>query len=105
MATRSVIAVRTGTARRPVYKATGGPWHASPVGEIMNVLVSHYNNKQAAKKLVLGEGRLVELFFNIQNLLDHYQELGCEHAYVFVPGSGWIHADLRQLEISFESVD
>jgi hypothetical protein len=41
-------------------------------------------------------------FTDIQALLDHFQECGCEHAYVFVPGQSWVHTDLRQLDLPFE---
>lgn len=131
MGTRSVIAVRTGTARKPRYLAVychrdGYPEHQLPI------LAEHHNTQAGALTLIAGgdisslrtsrgwdgEARPVgplyyaergerdidaRSFTDIQSLLDHYRDCGCEHSYVFVPKEGWVHTDLRQLEIPFES--
>lgn len=128
MATRSCIAVRTGTARKPRYLAVychydGYPSHQMPL------LEQHHNSQAKALALVAGgdisclhtnlgwnretlpqAGPLyyrdrgetdvdASEFTGIQELLDHFREAGCEHAYVFVPKEGWVHTDLRQMSI------
>lgn len=125
MATRSVIAVRTGTARKPRYLAVychydGYPEHQLPI------LTERYNSAGKALALVSG-GDISALhtnlgwhretlpqagplyyrdrgetdvdareFTGIQDLLDHFRGMGCEHSYVFVPKQGWVHTDLRE---------
>jgi hypothetical protein len=125
MATRSVIAVRTGTARKPRYLAVychydGYPSHQLPI------LAEHHNSPAAALSLVAGgdisalrtnlgwnretllkTGPLYYVdrgetdvdarsFADIQQLIEHYRDCGCEHAYVFVPKQGWVHTDIRE---------
>ena len=125
MATRSVIAVRTGTARKPRYLAVychydGYPEHQLPI------LAEHYNSASAALILVSGgdisclrtnlgwnretrpeTGPLyywergetdvdARSFTCIQKLIEHYQGSGCEHAYVYVLKEGWAHTDIRE---------
>ena len=124
MATRSVIAVRTGTARKPRYLAVychydGYPSHQLPI------LAEHHNSPAAALSLVAGgdisalrtnlgwnretllkTGPLYYVdrgetdvdarsFADIQQLIEHYRDCGCEHAYVFVPKQGWVYTDIR----------
>lgn len=125
MATRSVIAVRTGTARKPRYLAVychydGYPEHQLPI------LAEHHNSAAKALTLVAGgdisclrtnlgwqretrpeSGPLyyAELgetdvdarsFTDIQQLIEQFQDMGCEHSYVFVPKQGWVHTDIRE---------
>lgn len=125
MATRSVIAVRTGTARKPRYLAVychydGYPSHQLPI------LQEHHNSPAAALNLVAGgdisclhtnlgwnretlpaSGPLyyasrgetnvdARSFTDIQQLIEHFRDMGCEHSYVFVPKQGWVHTDIRE---------
>jgi hypothetical protein len=125
MATRSVIAVRTGTARKPRYLAVychydGYPSHQLPI------LQEHHNSPAAALNLVAGgdisclrtnlgwdretrpetgplyyaergeHGVDPRVFTDIERLLESYRLSGCEHSYVFVPKQGWVHTDIRQ---------
>lgn len=125
MATRSVIAVKIGTSRKPAYRAVychydGMPSHQLPL------LTEYHNSKEAALALVAGgeisclhtnlgwdretrpfTGPLyyaergdtdIEplLFTNIEALLEYYRSCGCEHAYVYVDGAGWVHTDIRE---------
>jgi hypothetical protein len=127
MATRSCIAVRTGTARKPRYLAVychydGYPSHQLPI------LTEHHSSPAAALSLVAGgdisclhtnlgwdretrpeTGPLYyaergekdvdpKEFVEIQALLDHFRECGCEHSYVFMPKLGWVHTDLGKLK-------
>jgi hypothetical protein len=124
MATRSVIGVRTGTARKPRYLAVychydGYPSHQLPI------LTEHHNSPAAALNLVAGgdisclrtnlgwnretlptSGPLyyaargetdvdARSFATIEELFEHFQGCGCEHSYVFVPKQGWVHTDIR----------
>jgi hypothetical protein len=124
MATRSVIAVRTGTARKPRYLAVychydGYPSHQLPI------LQEHHNTIGAALALVAGgdisalhtnlgwnretlsaSGPLyyasrgetdvdARSFATIEELFEHFRDCGCEHSYVFVPKMGWVHTDIR----------
>lgn len=125
MATRSVIAVRTGTARKPRYLAVychydGYPEHQLPI------LTEHHNSPAKALTLVAGgdmsclhtnlgwnretrpeTGPLyywergetnvdARSFGTVQELIEYHQESGCEHSYVFVPKQGWVHTDIRE---------
>lgn len=125
MATRSVIAVRTGTARKPRYLAVychydGYPEHQLPI------LIEHHNSPAKALTLVAGgdisclhtnlgwqretrptTGPLyywergesdvdARSFGTVQQLIEHYRDCGCEHCYVFVPIEGWVHTDIRE---------
>lgn len=124
MATRSVIAIRTGRAHQSPYLAVychydGYPSHQLPI------LTEHHNSPAAALSLVAGgdisclhtnlgwdretrpeTGPLYYAergetdaealsFAGIQQLIEYYRQCGCEHAYVFVPKQGWIHTDIR----------
>lgn len=125
MATRSVIAVRTGTARKPRYLAVychydGYPEHQLPI------LTEHHNTPGKALALVSGgdisclrtnlgwqretlpeAGPLyyrdrgetdvdARSFGSIQQLLEHFKDMGCEHSYVHVDKQGWVHTDLHE---------
>lgn len=125
MATRSVIAVRTGTARKPRYLAVychydGYPQHQLPI------LAEHHNSSAKALSLVAGgdisclrtnlgwqretlpeAGPLyyrdrgeqdvdARSFADFQAMVEHFQGSGCEHAYCYVPKRGWVHTDIRE---------
>jgi hypothetical protein len=125
MATRSVIAVRTGTARKPRYLAVychydGYPSHQLPI------LEQHHNSPAKALALVAGghisclhtnldwnretrpeTGPLyyaeraepdvaARSFAGIQEMIEYFRDCGCEHSYVFVPKQGWVHTDIRE---------
>lgn len=133
MATRSAIAVRTGTARKPRYLAVychydGYPSHQLPI------LAEHHNSPASALNLVAGgdisclrtnlgwdretlpeSGPLyyaargetdvdARSFTCIQQLIEHFRGCGCEHTYVFVPKQGWVHTDIRE-EVEEPAVD
>lgn len=125
MATRSVIAVRTGTARKPSYLGVychydGYPSHQLPI------LTEHHNSPAAALGLVVGgdisclhtnlgwqretlpaSGPLyyaargetdveARSFATLEEMFEHFRGSGCEHSYVFVPKLGWVHTDIRE---------
>jgi hypothetical protein len=125
MATRSCIAIRTGSARKPRYLAVychydGYPEHQLPI------LTEHHNSASAALVLVAGgdisclrtnlgwnretlpkSGPLYyadrgetdvdpRVFTDIQQLIEHFQCSGCEHCYVYVLKQGWVHTDIRE---------
>ena len=126
MATRSVIAVRTGTARKPRYLAAYCHWDGYPKHQLP-ILTEHHNSPAKALELVApgdistlrtdrgwdgAERPAVPLYYHergeqecgplefseggIEAVFTHYRGSGCEHAYVFVPKLGWIHTDIRQ---------
>lgn len=134
MATRSCIAVRTGTARKPRYLAVYCHWDGYPDHQLP-ILAQHHNSSAKALALI-APGDISALrtgstwqsgaprspqplyyaergdkdiapreFTKVQQLLDHFQGMGCEHAYVFTPKLGWVHTDLRQLDLPFEDPD
>jgi hypothetical protein len=124
MATRSCIAVRTGTARKPRYLAAYCHWDGYPAHQLP-ILTKDYATPATALTLVAG-GDLSSLssdtdwkhepcaegpryysergdqdvgpreFASIQQLIDYYRQCGCEHSYVFVPKQGWVHTDIRE---------
>lgn len=124
MGTRSVIAVRTGTARKPRYLAVYCHWDGYPEHQLP-ILAKHHNTQAKALTLIAG-GNISSLrtshgwdgearpagplyyaergeadvdarqFGAIESLLDHYRDCGCEHSYVFVPKEGWVHTDIRE---------
>lgn len=124
MATRSCIAVRTGTARKPRYLAVYCHWDGYPKHQLP-ILTEHHNSPAAALALVAGgdisalhtnlgwdretlpesgplrysdrgeTGVDAREFSDIRALIEHYQGCGCEHSYVFVPKQGWVHTDIR----------
>lgn len=131
MATRSVIAVRTGTARKPRYVAVychydGYPSHQMPL------LLAHHDSHEAAQQLVAGgdisalhtnlgwdretlpasgplyyaergeTGVDARKFSSITSLIEHFRDMGCEHSYVFVPKQGWVHTEIHE---ELEEVD
>lgn len=132
MATRSVIAARTGTARKPRYLAAYCHWDGYPEHQLP-ILAEHHSSPAKALTLVAGgdisclktdkgwdgatrpEGPLyysergehgvdARSFGDIQSLIEHYRGCGCEHAYVFVPKQGWVYTDIRP-EIEYADPD
>lgn len=126
MATRSCIAVRTGTARKPRYLAVYCHWDGYPEHQLP-ILTKRYDSAGKALALVTGGdlssldaeeawggakrpagplyyrergdqecGPLQFSEGGIEAVFTHYRGCNCEHAYVFVPKQGWVHTDIRQ---------